>query len=171
MTSFLFLNLVSAYGQSSAVEISQSVYINQTLLRSTIPSNIILGKSYTAQVYVTNNSTAVLSGEVLLNLPTYYFYTDNPTQPFKLLPGQSQDFYFRFVAGIPYTGQLNVTAAIILKIGSHLLPGESVSLPVYSIVHSSLVNYVWAAVIFGLIVAAVLSITIVFLRRRRKGFA
>jgi hypothetical protein len=171
VTSFLLLNLASTYGQFSAAESSSSAYIDQTLLRTTIPSVIVLGKSYTAQVLVVNNSTKVLSGLVVLDLPTYYFYTDQPTQTLQLSPGQSEDFYFRFVAGIPYHGQLNVSAALLLYSGSELLPGESVTLPVYSIVHSPLVGYVEEFVILAVIVAVALLFIIFFLRRRKSRIA
>jgi len=165
---FFTLGAATLSEHSSAALSSSDAYIDQTLLRSTIPASIILGKSYTAQVLVVNNSTQVLSGLVILNLPLYYFYTDNPTQTFQLLPGESEHFYYRFVAGNTDNKPLNVSASLLLYDGSKLVAGESVSLPVNSIVHSPLVNDIWQFSLLGVVVGGTTALIILFYKRIRR---
>ena len=142
-------------------------HIDQTLFVATVPPEMTLGKSYTVQVLVVNNSTQYISGSVVLDYPQYYFFTDQPTQNFQLSPGDSQYFYYPFVASNPHSGGLNVSALLFINVGSKLVLEQSVSVTVYSIVHSPLVAEIWIYLILGLVVAGGGIFFILILRKSR----
>lgn len=165
--SLLLVTNALSFNHFSTAESSLAVHTDPTLLRATIPPVVILGKAYTAQVLVVNNSTQVLSGTAILALPTYYFYVDQPSQTFVVSPGQSEDLKYQFVAGNTYTGSLNATALLFVQNGSSYFLADSVTLQIISIVHSPLVRDLTQAGIIGLIAVIVVAITVYFVRQKK----
>lgn len=147
-----------------------STYVDQALFTSTVPSAMVLGKSYTAVVYVVNNGTNEVSGYVVFVYPQFYFYTDQPTQTFNLAPGASEYFDFRYVASNPYNGKgLNVSAVLDVNNGSKLFVEDSATVTVYSIVHSKMVNAVWFTIIgIVIVLGGSYAILILYVKRRKK---
>jgi hypothetical protein len=146
-----------------------SVYVDQALFTSTVPSAMVLGKSYTAVVYIVNNGTNEVSGYVIFAYPQFYFYTDQPTVTFNLAPGASEYFDFRYVASNPYSGKgMNVSAILDVNNGSKLVAEDSATVTVYSIVHSRVVDAVWFTIIgVCIVLGSSYAILSVYMKKKR----
>jgi hypothetical protein len=165
---FLVSNSVTMITYSSAKTTSEA-YIDQTLFRATIPSIMTLGKSCRVQVLVVNNSTQYLSGFVLLDYSSSYFYTVQPKQVFQLSPGESQDFYYLFVASNPHDGGLNVSAVLFINNGTTPVREQTVSVTVLTIIYSPWVKDIPVYLIAGaLAVGIVYAFTLIRKRSRAR---
>jgi len=167
----LSLSLLARYSTVAygATPSSDAVYIDTTLFAATVPSQMILGNSYSAQVLVVNNSSVPISGTAVLELPQQYFFTDNPSQPFSLPVGDRQLILFKLIADNVHTGNLNITAiAFVNVVGAVPVESGSATVTVNSIVRSPLVNDLILYSAF-LAIAIAVGYVVVRLLRKPKG--